>query len=43
MSLSRRSSPSETMSIPAVSWSLSAALIAMSWISPRWLRLIRLR
>ena len=28
MSLSRRSSPSETMSMPARSWSLTAALIA---------------
>ena len=41
MSLSRRSSPSETMSMPACSWSLIAALIATSWISARWAALIR--
>jgi hypothetical protein len=31
----------ETMSSPVSSWSLSAALIATSWISSRWCALIR--
>jgi hypothetical protein len=39
MSLSRRSSPSVTTSMPTTSWSFSTALIAMSCMSDSWVRL----